>query len=210
MGTVPNSFMQNVLAQIRAPQSPVNISNLQKWQRYEGGTFTWNPLNTTRPEPGSVPGPPLPGSHDAVQNYPNAAVGERATADSLMNGRYTAILVKLWHSNPLPLWNDPSVLEQIETWGTVGFAAYIRSIAPPPLPVPPILLEDEPMKVVRVPNGSAYLFSSGFLIPISDGPTEQKWIMSGCEVVDLSAATPGDVLMYQRLIAQFPPKAGTP
>lgn len=198
MGTVPNSFMQNVLAQIRAPQTAVNVKNLQTWQRYEGGTFTWNPLNTKA-------------NTDTVQDFPNAAVGERETAESLTNGRYTAILVKLYASAPLPLWNDPSVLEQIETWGTVGFAAYIRRLAPPaPAPAPPLILEDAPMKVVKVPNGSAYLLGGSFMIPISDGPTETAWVLAGCELVDLSANTPGNVLMYERLIAQFPAKEGTP
>jgi hypothetical protein len=202
MGAVPNSFMQNILSQIRAPITAQNIANLQTWRRFEGGTAVNNPLNTTEPAPGSTD------YNDAgVQNYPSAAIGERMTAETLMNGRYTAILVKLQHSAPLPLWNDPSVLEQIDVWGSVGFADYIRKLAPPaPAPKPPIVLEDEPMKVVRVPNGTAYLLGGSFMIPISDGPTEQKWLMAGCELVDLSANDPGDAEMYNRLIAQFPPK----
>jgi hypothetical protein len=196
--------MQSVLTLIKAPSdSLVNIRNLQTWQRYEGGTFRNNPLNTTRPMPGSTP---QPTEHDEVQNYADAASGIQATADSLLNGRYTAIVMKLRTAAPLPAWNDPSVLAQIDEWGTVDFAVYIRKLAPIPVPVPkpPIILEDT-VKVVRVPNGTAYLLGGSFMIAISDGPTETLWINAGCELVDLSADTPGNVLMYQRLIAQFPP-----
>lgn len=126
MGKVPNSFMANVLAQIRAPQTAVNIQNLQTWQRYEGGTATWNPLDCVVAHPGSVDYNP-----QGVQDYPNAAEGEMATAQTLTNGRYTAILVKLRASATLPEWNDSSVLEQIDTWGTTDFAAYIRTLTPP-------------------------------------------------------------------------------
>lgn len=168
MGAVPNSFMADVLAQIRAPESGVNIQNLQTWRRYEGGTALWNPLNDTDRRPGSTEY-----NSAGVQNYPNAAIGVSATAGTLQNGRYTAILVKLRDSAPLALWNDPSVLEQINTWGTHGFAAYIRTLAPPPQPQ-----QGEAVFVAQGPAGQGdYLvFDNGATIPIGAPATAADFV----------------------------------
>lgn len=195
---VPNSFMANVLTRIRAPVTPNAVRNLQTWERYEGGNAEWNPLNTTDRHPASTD---YNSAH--VQNYPTAAEGELATAQTLMNGRYSAILVKLRTGAPLAAWNEPSVLEQIATWGSVGFANYIRTLANPTPKPPPIFIEkDDIMKVVDAANGS-YLLGGNFLVAISNGDTRQAWINSGCEVVDITK----DPLMYARLIERFPQPA---
>jgi hypothetical protein len=196
MGAVPNSFMQNVLSQIRAPVTAVNIRNLQTWQRFEGGTAVNNPLNDTDEAPGSTPY-----NQAGVQNYPNAAIGERLTAETLMNGRYTAILVKLRHSAPLSQWNDPSVLEQIRTWGSVGFAAFIETQKPtPPPPVPPIPIpkEHERMLLIAFPNGTVYHLGGDFMIALANGAEEQLYLDAGIPKVTVTQAT------ADRYLARFP------
>jgi hypothetical protein len=87
----PQAFWTQVLVDMNAPITQSNIEALQAWSEREGGGGTWNPLNTTRPEPGSTFFNHLsPGL--GVQNYPNAAVGAKATADSINNGRYPSIV----------------------------------------------------------------------------------------------------------------------
>lgn len=196
MGAVPNSFMQNVLAQIRAPATAISVQNLQTWQRFEGGTALWNPLNDTDVHPGSTEY-----NSAGVQNYPTAPVGERATAGTLLNGRYTAILVKLRAGAPLSQWNDPSVLEQIRTWGTSGFAAYIETQKPTPVPTPPpipIPKENDRMLLIAVPNGTVYLLGGSFMVPLTDGAEEQLFLNAGIAKVTVTQAT------ADRLTAKFP------
>jgi hypothetical protein len=198
MGAVPNSFMQNVLAQIRAPATAINVRNLQTWQRFEGGTALWNPLNDTDEHPGSTPY-----NSAGVQNYPTAPVGERATAGTLQNGRYTAILVKLRASAPLSQWNDVSVLEQINTWGTHGFAAYIETQKPTPAPSPaPIpTKEDDRMLLIAAPNGTVYLLGGNFMVSLTDGAEEQLFLNAGIAKVTVTQGT------ADRLSQRFPEPA---
>jgi hypothetical protein len=186
MGTVPNSFMADVLAQIRAPQSAVSIGNLQTWQRYEGGTFTWNPLNVE--EDGKV------------VDFPNAATGERITAETLQNGRYTAILVKLRAGAPLVSWNDPSVIEQINEWGTHDFAAYIETLTPPAPPAPPPPTGEDDMWLYQLTDGTIYLMQGGVKIQLGVGPDAEFYIANGTKLYMEAQWSPE----YQATLAKIP------
>lgn len=202
MGAVPNNFMANVLAQLKAPQTTVNIQSLQTWRQFEGGTALWNPLDTTEYRPGATPYNTF-GGNLHVWNYPNAAVGEEATASTLKNGQYTAILVKLWDSAPLPLWNDPSVLEQLDTWGTHGFAAYIRTLQPPKPPDPP---EEEIVISCFVPGvGDWVLFeNAGRYVHVSSPPDVAALVAAGAKQITISAE------QHAEFLAAFPNSVPAP
>lgn len=191
MGAVPNSFMQDVLMQIRAPATTRNVQSLQVWRAYEGGTALWNPLNDTDSRLGSTEY-----NSAGVQNYTSAAQGVNATADTLQNGRYTAILVRLRGDMPLPEWNDPSVLEQINTWGTHGFANYIRSLAPPSTPLPP----EEDLVVICAITGEASIWvlfvNAGKYVPVASPPDIAALVTAGAKETTISVAQHQDFLKY--------------
>lgn len=85
------AFWALVLADMGAPDTPSNVQGLQAWSEREGGGGAWNPLNTTRPEPGSTFFNHL-SSGTGVQNYTSMQQGAQATADSINNGRYPSIV----------------------------------------------------------------------------------------------------------------------
>jgi hypothetical protein len=82
-------FWTQTLIDLGAPVTQSNIEALAAWSEREGSGGAWNPLNTTRPAPGSTN---LAGNSAKVQNYPSLAVGAQATADSLNNGLYPSIV----------------------------------------------------------------------------------------------------------------------
>lgn len=104
----------DVLRAIGAPASAANVAFLDTWQRYEGGSAAFNPLNTTQSEPGATDYNSV-----GVKNYPSAAVGAKATAATLENGRYDAVVSALRTGNPQP---SSEMESEIRTWGTGGFA----------------------------------------------------------------------------------------
>jgi hypothetical protein len=174
-----------------------SVIMLRKWQTFEGGNAEWNPLNTTEDWPEAT----LYNSA-GVKNYRSQEDGVNATAATLRNGHYPSIVWALENNVPIDSWKLHPIPAEIDTWGTHSFAAYLRTMPPTPIPQPPQPKEIDDMRIVRVPNGSAYLMGSDLQwVPISDGPTETLWIDSGVPVTDLSAGTPGNVLMYQRLVA---------
>lgn len=87
----PDAFWTQVLVDMGAPITTSNIQALRAWSEREGGGGAWNPLNTTRPEPGSTFFNHLSGN-TGVQNYNSAAQGAQATADSINNGLYPSIV----------------------------------------------------------------------------------------------------------------------
>jgi hypothetical protein len=96
--STPDAFWTQVLVDMGAPITQSNIEALRAWSQHEGGGGNWNPLNTTRPEPGSSFFNHLsPGT--GVQNYPTAAVGAKATADSINNGLYPSIVAAFKSGN---------------------------------------------------------------------------------------------------------------
>jgi hypothetical protein len=94
----PDAFWAQVLVDMGAPITQSNIEALRAWSEHEGGGGNWNPLNTTRPEPGSTFFNHL-SSGTGVQNYPSAAVGAKATADSINNGLYPSIVAAFKSGN---------------------------------------------------------------------------------------------------------------
>lgn len=138
---VPHAFGGWAAALLRAAKLPVtqqNVTFLDNWQATEGGKATYNPLNTTEPAPGATP---LAGNPAGVKNYPTGAAGIAATAKTLENGRYPAVVAALRSGDPFahmikggkPVV-DP-LAQELETWGSNKYAltlAYEETGMPPP------------------------------------------------------------------------------
>lgn len=113
-----------VLRGIGAPVTPSNIKFLRAWQRAEGGTAAYNPLNTTQSAPGA-------GSYNSVgvRDFRSRQQGLNATIKTLLNGRYGPIIQGLKQSA------DPAHLAAAvgsSPWGTSGET--ISKVLGSPLP----------------------------------------------------------------------------
>lgn len=116
---LPPQWRQRVLAGINGHGwdtgsfYPEGMRLLDAWQRAEGGTARWNPLNTTLR---------LAGSTDyngtGVQNYFRPTEGCAATVLTLVNGNYNGILGDLQNGTKTAeqIVNDRA--SQFRTWGT--------------------------------------------------------------------------------------------
>jgi hypothetical protein len=100
---------------------------LQAWQQAEGGSASFNPLNTTQPSSGA-------GNYNSVgvKVYKSAQQGIHATAQTLLNGHYGSIVGLLR--------SGKATAEQIGTavahspWGTGG--GVLRVLGSGPVQVP--------------------------------------------------------------------------
>jgi hypothetical protein len=91
-GPGETAWITAMLTAIAAPPTPANIRSITAWIAHEGPYGTQgqnNPLNTTLDMPGATS---FAGT--VAKNYPTAAEGIAATAQTLNNGRYGDIL--LW------------------------------------------------------------------------------------------------------------------
>lgn len=77
----------SLLKAIGAPATKENLRFLDAWQRAEGGTAAFNPLNTTQHAPGAT-------SYNSVgvRNFLDPQQGLSATAKTLLNGYYKPIV----------------------------------------------------------------------------------------------------------------------
>ena len=89
---------------------------LRQWQRYEGGTASYNPLNTTQRITGSYNYNDIGGGM-GVQHYPDEDTGVMATYQTLINGYYPDLLQTLQTRQV-----TPGTAANISKWGTHGFA----------------------------------------------------------------------------------------
>jgi len=106
-------WQQALLRIIGAPATKQNIRFLDAWQRSEGGSARFNPLNTTFRVGGA-------GTYNSVgvKNYASPQQGAMATARTLLNGRYGGLVAGLRSGSA-----DPRRLAQIlgaSPWGTSG------------------------------------------------------------------------------------------
>lgn len=85
----------DVLRELGLPDTDANRRFLATWQRFEGGTAAYNPLNTTLGVGAST-------AYNAVgvRNYPSRGVGVKATAATLSNARYAGIRRALATGDP--------------------------------------------------------------------------------------------------------------
>ena len=105
-----------MLAAIGAPNTAGNLAFLDSWHAYEGGTATNNPMNTTQPEPGAS----LYNSV-GVRNYTSPKQGTTATAATLENGHYPALLAALRSGDPYTYIDPNGVAANLGTWGSSTF-----------------------------------------------------------------------------------------
>ena len=106
-------WQADVLDAIGAPHTDSNLQLLAAWQQAEGGTATFNPLNTTQPEPGAT-------NYNSVgvKNYTSAAQGTLATKTTLENGNYDGILADLRAGNVSAGQIVTRNASEFSTWGT--------------------------------------------------------------------------------------------
>jgi hypothetical protein len=92
---------------------PEGLRLLDAWQRAEGGTAQWNPLNTTFYLPGST-------NYNTanVKNYMRATDGVCATGLTLVNGFYNGILGDLQNGAKTAEQIVADRADQFRTWGT--------------------------------------------------------------------------------------------
>jgi len=85
-----HNWQARLLQRIGAPVTQNGVRFLNAWLRAEGGSATNNPFNTTLPYAGA-------GSYNSVgvRNYPTAQAGLEATAKTLLDPRYRAIVAGL-------------------------------------------------------------------------------------------------------------------
>lgn len=96
----PQAFAVALLRTLGIKPNSGNVRALVGWERAEGGHWNndarFNPLNTTQPEPGAG----NTGSQGNIKVYRSWDQGLQATAQTLRNGRYGAIINALRGSDP--------------------------------------------------------------------------------------------------------------
>lgn len=113
----------DVLAQIGAPDTQTNVQFLGTWHNFELSACANNPLNTTLAVASSTKC-----NSAGVRSYTSAAMGAQATAATLTNGRYPALVAALQTGDPYSYTDPDGVAANIRTWGTPNFAsAYLVS-----------------------------------------------------------------------------------
>lgn len=92
-----DKFFSDTLRLIGAPDTPANRKFLKTWQKHEGGwtnnSASFNPLNTTH-------GPGKGINSVGVKAFADYGTGVRATAETVLNGRYPNIVAGLRSGNP--------------------------------------------------------------------------------------------------------------
>lgn len=111
----PETWADALLKNLGLPVTPGNERAIVSWEKAEGGNWhnsaTFNPLNTTQPEPGSHG----TGTQGNIQAYTSWEQGLQGTVQTLTNGRYANILTQLrGGSNPQGVVNAVTA----SPWGT--------------------------------------------------------------------------------------------
>ena len=120
---LPVLWRFRLLRAINAKGVTENRRLLAAWARAEGGTASYNPLNTTEPWPGATTY-----NSAGVKNYPSGTAGLAATAATLLNGHYDGIVAAL-RGGKLPAEQIVSEnAAEFDTWGT-GSALILRVLA---------------------------------------------------------------------------------
>jgi hypothetical protein len=113
-------FAQAVLQALGQPATPQAVNNLVAWEQAENGGAAYNPLGTTLNL--HLPGETVFNSSD-VQNYPSFQAGALATAKTLEEPRYSAVVANL---NSSPAAFDAAVTSS--PWGTHDLTPAVRPI----------------------------------------------------------------------------------
>ncbi len=120
---LPPLWKFRLLRAIHAKGVRENRRLLAAWARAEGGTASYNPLNTTEPWPGAT-------DYNSVhvKNYASGPSGIAATAATLVNGHYDGIVADLragtFTAEQIATRNS----SEFDVWGT-GAANILRVLA---------------------------------------------------------------------------------
>jgi transglutaminase-like putative cysteine protease len=110
---LPPYWAQHLAAVLGGPQRAETDRFLHAWAQAEGGTATWNPLNSTFRVEGSTAY-----NSAGVQNYPRPVWGVCATAMTLTNGNYGTIVGRIQAGNLTAEQIVNDCATQIGVWGT--------------------------------------------------------------------------------------------
>jgi len=140
--------------------SPASVQVIRSWHACEGGSASFNPLNTTQPWPGAT-------DYNAVgvKNYPSRYAGLHATLKTLTNGHYNGIVADLTTGTKEAHRIVSDNAGEFSTWGTT--VACILAALPGQNPVgspsyaPPgpgeIAPDDPSVKTSRLPSAWNHL-----------------------------------------------------
>ena len=189
MGTVGDDFYTAVLRSLGAPVTPNTLQLCRDWQRFEGGSASWNPWNTTSWAPGATD---YNSAH--VRNYPDEATGISATVSTLRNGYYPDVVVALQSDRPEDTWGeDAAIIGQINIWGTHGFAAYLQTLHPTPPPPPSpqtnghLLGARKTMLILNVtPDGGEWLLSGNLCIHLEQPTSVSSLLAAGVPAAQIT------------------------
>lgn len=126
MAAPVGNWRGQLLAQIKAPVTPANLSYLDAWQRAEGGSASNNPFNTTLSAPGATPYNSNNGY--PVLNYTSPQQGLQATSQTLLESRYGDI-VKALRQGTDPMAAANALVAS--KWGTGPLVQKILGDSPP-------------------------------------------------------------------------------
>lgn len=115
MGTW-TGWQRDVEKAAHVPATKQNDAFLTEWQGHEGGSASFNPMNTTQPAAGTTDYNSV-----GVKNYPSRQIGAAATAQTLRNGYYPAIVAALQSGDPYGKGDHAAINKELDTWGTGGF-----------------------------------------------------------------------------------------
>ena len=123
---LPPAWKARLCGLMLIPECPAVDKLLDAWERAEGGSARWNPLNTTEPMLGTTD---YNSAH--VKNYPSPIAGIAATALTLQLEPYHG----LWGALQLAKSSGDTARELVEqhasafnTWGTG--AAHVLALLP--------------------------------------------------------------------------------
>lgn len=110
---LPTSWERRLFSLLGAPTTPANLGFIRAWQRAEGGTAAFNPLNTTLD---------LHGARDYntahVKNYRDAVQGIAATGLTLTNGFYPGLVASFVRGTETTAQRVARHRGEITIWGT--------------------------------------------------------------------------------------------
>lgn len=118
------AFFRAVLADLGYRAAPADVTSLAAWAVHEFPAWPpaagWNPLASTRYAPGAAAFNTFTSGGRVlhVWNYPTATAGARATADTLANGHYPAILARLASGRGVC---GPGLASDFRTWNGGGY-----------------------------------------------------------------------------------------
>lgn len=113
---LPPEWIPRICGLMLIPTCPAVTELFTAWARAEGGTATWNPLNTTEPMPGATNY-----NSAGVKNYSTPITGISATAITLALEPYHTLWVALQSAKSSGMTARELVAAHesaFNTWGT--------------------------------------------------------------------------------------------